>query len=196
MTAYSQPPEPLDWRQVLVPAGTEQGSQMTGHTGTVARGQASEVTFAGKGAGPSLPAGGTSLDQFTYDQAESPRVAPAVVLVPVQPPPRQQFIPLSRREGVVLELRGDEFDARLVDLNGEEEDLEGTFALDEVSPDDLPLLKSGAVFYWTIGYFDDRVGRRTRVSELRFRRLPADDSRLFDEAGRKADELRTLLGIE
>jgi hypothetical protein len=116
-------------------------------------------------------------------------------MLPVHAAPKQKFIPLSRREGVVLEVRQDEFDARLVDLDGDEGDLDATFAIEELSPDDVPLLRPGAVFYWTIGYLDDQVRRRTRVSDLRFRRLPHEDVKGLAEAEAEADQIRRELGL-
>lgn len=136
-----------------------------------------------------------SSDETVALDNESAHVAPVIVL-PVRAVPRQRFIPMSRREGVVLEIRQDEFDARLVDLDGAETDLEATFAIEELSPDDVALLRAGAVFYWTIGYFDDHVRRRTRVSELRFRRLPSEDSNVLAEAEAEADQIRRELGLD
>jgi hypothetical protein len=116
-------------------------------------------------------------------------------MLPVRAAPGQKFIPLSRREGVVLEVRQDEFDARLVDLDGDESDLDATFAIEELSPVDVPLLRPGAVFYWTIGYLDNQVRRRTRVSDLRFRRLPYVEARGLMDAEAEADQIRRELGL-
>lgn len=99
-------------------------------------------------------------------------------------------------EGVIIEIRKDEFDARLVDLDGEEGDLDATFDLEELSRGDVHLLRVGAVFYWTIGYLDDHVGRRSLVSDLRFRRLPGEDPKEVDKAETEADQIRRDLGLE
>jgi hypothetical protein len=51
------------------------------------------------------------------------------------------------------------------------------FGLSMVAPNDLPLLKEGAAFYWCMGYRQENDGDRAYVSFLRFRRFP----RLSDE---------------
>lgn len=44
--------------------------------------------------------------------------------------------------------------------------------LDEVPQSDRQLVVPGAVFYWSIAYWDSPSGSRRTVSTLRFRRLP------------------------
>jgi hypothetical protein len=176
-----------EWQQLTVPLGTLARSIETGSLTT--RGDGAELTYA-----RNYVAGAAAADTVVGREGE--RVAaPAVVMLPVRAAPKQKFIPLSRREGVVLEVREDEFDARLVDLDGHEGDLDATFAIEELSPDDVALLRVGAVFYWTIGYFDDQVRRRTRVSDLRFRRLPAEDPRGLPDAEAEAEQIRRELGL-
>ena len=43
--------------------------------------------------------------------------------------------------------------------------------LDEVSEDDLKLLRPGAVFYWSVGQSINEAGRKVNESVIRFRRL-------------------------
>ncbi len=50
-----------------------------------------------------------------------------------------------------------------------------TLELEEVTSDDIPLLKPGAVFYWSIGYADYPGRPRVRESRVRFRRIPGMD---------------------
>jgi hypothetical protein len=82
--------------------------------------------------------------------------------------------PLQSWEGVVLKVTDDTFYVRLVDLSGNRAEEEMELEKQELSDFDLELLETGAIFYWTIGY---RVklprGARERVSQIRFRRLPA-----------------------
>jgi hypothetical protein len=73
----------------------------------------------------------------------------------------------------VLRVSGQTFWARLYDRTTDARDEEAEFFLDDVSVDDLPLLAPGAVFYWSVGYFDSPTRERSRQSLLRFRRLPA-----------------------
>jgi hypothetical protein len=57
-----------------------------------------------------------------------------------------------------------------------------------LSPNDLPLLREGATFYWCMGYRQDNDGDRAYVSFLRFRRFPRLSSKqVADARGRAAD---------
>jgi len=44
------------------------------------------------------------------------------------------------------------------------------FTLEEISEDDVDLVRPGAIFYWSIGYQVDKFGRRSTQSSLRFKR--------------------------
>lgn len=44
------------------------------------------------------------------------------------------------------------------------------FTFDEISEDDLDLVRPGAIFYWSVGYQVDKFGRRSTQSSLRFKR--------------------------
>jgi len=127
-------------------------------------------------------------------------LASPVVSLPYVQPDARSFKALSKREGVVLALESDEFTARLTNLLGNDGDglgdLEATFALDEVSPADLALVHTGAIFYWNIGYYDDPSGQRHRVSELRFRRIPVWQPREIANAREEARRLRAELGLD
>jgi hypothetical protein len=122
-----------------------------------------------------------------------------VIQLPAIPPDKGLFISLAKREGVVLAHTPTEFTARLTNiLDGVEDadaDLEAVFSLDEVSPSDRDLVKDGAIFYWNIGYYDDPSGQRHRVSEIRFRRLPAWLPGELRNAARAAADIRRRLGI-
>jgi hypothetical protein len=83
------------------------------------------------------------------------------------------FSTLERWEGHVVEVTDDGFVAHLTKGSrqlGPDEQAE--FDREEVSPDDLELLRPGAVFYWTTGYETAAHGQRQIVSRLRFQRLP------------------------
>jgi hypothetical protein len=102
--------------------------------------------------------------------------------------------PIQSWEGVVLDVAHDTFSVRLVDLSGDRPEEEMELDKQELSDFDLELLDTGAIFYWTIGY---RIrmprGARERVSQIRFRRLPAWTSSEIaaaeESAERLADEL-------
>lgn len=62
------------------------------------------------------------------------------------------------------------------------------FDISIVSPNDLPLLKEGATFYWCMGYRQENDGDRAYVSFLRFRRFPRlTDRQVATARGRAAD---------
>jgi len=99
---------------------------------------------------------------------------------------REKLIALQSWEGTVLDVEGDSFVARLIDVNGDHLDEEVSLAKEELCDFDLELLESGAIFYWTIGYRYQPGGARERVSRIRFRRLPAWTKRQLDEARERA----------
>lgn len=116
------------------------------------------------------------------EQEQVDRTAPVTVLPPKLLPtnlkgatePAAMLQPLQSWEGVVLQVKDDTFSVRLVDLSGDRAEEEMELETQELSDFDLELLEPGAIFYWTVGY---RVklprGARERVSQIRFRRLPA-----------------------
>lgn len=106
------------------------------------------------------------------------------------------FTSLQKWEGVVLEVREDSFLARLVDLTRPGPDEEAEFSLDEISKEDRPLVRPGAIFYWNIGYHESYSGQRTRVSIIRFRRLPAWTQEEIEAARQEAERIRTSIGWE
>ena len=105
-----------------------------------------------------------------------------------------RFNPLQKWEGVVLEIHGDTFLARLADLTHPNTAEEVELPIAEVSDADHGLMMPGALFYWTIGYLDDRYGQRQRVSRIRFRRVPAWTNEEIESARQEADRLAERLG--
>jgi hypothetical protein len=88
------------------------------------------------------------------------------------PVPREFFVALQRWEGYVESVAEETFLARLVDLAGQLPEEVAEFFLSDVSDGDRGLLQPGAVFYWSVGYRLSSTRRRSKVSLLRFRRLP------------------------
>jgi hypothetical protein len=117
---------------------------------------------------------------------------------PVLPPPirsRGQFTALAQWEGIVLDAFDDYFVARVVPLDGgPKEDME--FPLSEVSTYDRELVQEGALFFWSIGYFDAVSGQRTRSSVIRFRRLPRRSVQQLQAASTRAARLLNDLGVQ
>jgi len=82
---------------------------------------------------------------------------------------------LQQFEGTVEAVSDDgtAFTARLRDRTEVDmPDEMAEFELEEVSSFDQPLVRPGAVFYWSIGYRVARHGGKQRTSEIRMRRLP------------------------
>ncbi|WP_131787294.1 hypothetical protein [Protofrankia symbiont of Coriaria ruscifolia] len=70
----------------------------------------------------------------------------------------------------MTELYASYFRAQIIDLKTDEVSVV-EFYLDDVSKDDLPLCKPGALFYWTIGKVTRPSGQVENTSVIRFRRL-------------------------
>jgi hypothetical protein len=130
------------------------------------------------------------LNKASADGARQPKH-----VISLKTEPRQSaFISLQKWEGVVLEVLSDSFLARLVDLTRTGPDEEAEFPLDEVSEEDRPLIRPGAIFYWNIGYHNSYSGQRTRTSIIRFRRLPAWTREEIEAAKREAERLGESIG--
>ena len=151
----------------------------------------------GHGRSPTAELTNEESPPLTYSFAsnrQADRETPEIP-VPRPSPARHSVLAIQKWEGYVVEVQKESFAARLTDLTnpGTQEDAE--FAACELSPDDLPLLRTGAVFYWTIGRQTDSTGRQQTISELRFRRLPSWTPEEYREASVEAKRIAHLLGI-
>lgn len=99
------------------------------------------------------------------------RIVELVLPPPKMPPFKEYFKAIQKWEGKVISFAGDTFKATLSPLVGDKIDQEAEIYVEDVTPDERPLIEPGAVFYWSIGYLERPSGRR-RESVLRFRRLP------------------------
>lgn len=98
---------------------------------------------------------------------------------------------LQHWDGTVTAIDDGEFTAEIRDLTDPANYREEvTLDLDEVSPDDRPLLELGAVFRWSIGYKTSSAGQRERVSQLRFVRIPGWRKSVIDKIKQRAAELQ------
>lgn len=108
-----------------------------------------------------------------------------------------RFILLQQWEGAVLNIYEETFTALIYDQTNPQNDPEEVdLLLEEVSPQDRPLLQEGAIFYWSIGYDDLSNGQRKRSSNIRFRRLPAWSKKDIDRIMEKASALNAFLRSE
>lgn len=108
-----------------------------------------------------------SPDQRRAEIASMPLVPPSFRAMP-------SLHALQEWEGYVVEIRDDDFTARLVDLTGgaDYEDEEADIPLCEVSAADAEKIRVGSIFRWVIGY-ERAAGPVRRVSQIVFRDLPA-----------------------
>jgi len=103
--------------------------------------------------------------------------------------PRANVQVLQRWEGIVTETDTDSFWAELKDLSEPDFPLELVeLPIAEIHPDDQPLIRSGACFYWSIGIKTSDRGVITRVSEIRFQRLPVWTRRSIAAAKKEAEK--------
>ncbi len=108
----------------------------------------------------------------------------------------EKFTSLQKWEGYIIEKKEDSFTARLINRTIDSSEEIAEFDLTDVGEEDLYLVESGAVFYWNIGYLDRRSGGRRRISEIRFRRLPAWSEAELDSANKEAKKMRKIFANE
>jgi hypothetical protein len=105
--------------------------------------------------------------------------------------------PVQEWEGVVTEVSGDDFEARLHSagrLVGVEET--ALFPRAVVPKDDVDLLKVGAIFSWSISAGRSPEGHYTATSEIKFRRHPVWSERDIALARSQAERWRNSIRWE
>lgn len=117
------------------------------------------------------------------------------VSIPTPTLPQPEFDALQKWEGHVVSVTETDFTATLVDLTQPGIEEEAVLGLSEVTEDDLPLVRPGAVFYWSVGYRVDQSGERSRSSVIWFRRLPAWTEKEIERAQARAAELKAKLNL-
>ena len=110
--------------------------------------------------------------------------------LPSTPEPKASLDVRQEWEGYVVEMRGDEFVARLVDLiaGSTHEEEEALIPAAAISENDVATVDVGSVFRWVIGYERSAAGTRERVSRIVFRDQPRMAQHDFREARRWARE--------
>ncbi len=103
-------------------------------------------------------------------------------------------ISLQKWQGIVTQIFKDSFYSDLINLTHEGFDEETEFSIEEVSPEDQSLIEVGAIFYWSIGYHHSYSGQRTRMSQIRFKRMPNWSKKAIEMAEKKAKKTATLFG--
>lgn len=99
---------------------------------------------------------------------------------------------LQEWEGYVLEVVGDQFVARLIDLTAgsSHEDEEAIIPLSEISHGDAAALQAGGIFRWIIGYERSPSGIEKCVSRIVFRRCRRMTDREYQKGQKWASETR------
>lgn len=99
--------------------------------------------------------------------------------------PRQSFV------GTVISVNNDsrEFDARIVDRTDvNRSDEIATFSFESIPEPDISLIKSGAEFFWYIGYKQGVRTPRENFSKIRFRRLAKWTAKDINRINKKASD--------
>jgi hypothetical protein len=107
---------------------------------------------------------------------------------------KRKFAPVYQWEGVVEEVNGEGFRARLRPLEAGPADADrieyADFDFDDLADEsDHDFIAEGAVFYWTVGRSNNEAGTQTKTSLVRFRRLPPTTENQIKAAAREAEAL-------
>ena len=139
--------------------------------------------------------GPTSLQQGAG--ASAPNGELTILPLRVKPVPMASLHPTQEWEGYVIEVREDDFEARLLDLTAGDpvarED--AVIPLEELDDDDRATLAIGAIFRWVIGYERSPAGARRSVSQIVFLDLPPLRECDLDRGREWADRLRQKWGL-
>lgn len=136
---------------------------------------------------PKINGSSSALDISPFVQLSQPKV-------PAVEPRKEYYSAVQKWEGYVMEVNQETFVARLVPVFGEGTDQIAEIYVEEVSVTERNLIKSGAVFYWFIGYLDRPQGR-VRASIIKFRRLPVWDRYDLNKAEVEAARIRSVLDV-
>lgn len=104
------------------------------------------------------------------------RVSVPEMPLPVWPqaPETHETQLLEQWEGTVQNVSSRKFEAKLRSIIAPNpSDEKASFQILDVPDADLPLIVTGAVFYWSVGYRKEKNGQKSLMSIIRFRRLPA-----------------------
>lgn len=109
---------------------------------------------------------------------------------------RPKFQVLQKWEGIVEEINGDTILVKLIDLTNGGTHEETELDLQDISPDDIQLVKKGAMFYWSIGYETQRDRQVKKSSFIKFKRLPKLDPSQFDVIHDRARQLEDQILLD
>ncbi len=108
---------------------------------------------------------------------------------------RGHFLALRKWEGIVESVLESSFIARLKDVANEVPDERVEIDFDELTNhDEKVLVKTGAIFSWTMGYSVTQSGTRKRQAILIFRRMPSWTEENIKKGFEIADEMYEAFG--
>jgi hypothetical protein len=99
------------------------------------------------------------------------------------------FVISQKWVGNIIELTNNGFKAKLIDKTSGGTYEIGEFEKNDVSRDDLPLIRIGATFYLSVGYENNSSGQIAKSLVLRFQRLAEWTEQDFDSAKDAADNI-------
>lgn len=108
---------------------------------------------------------------------------------------QRESLSLQKWEGVVMSVSSQSFIARLYDLMADKPEEEAEFLIDKVLVDDRGLIKPGAFFYWSIGYFTCQTSPQEAFSIVKFRRMPGWSNQELRTIDQSAKALRAELSM-
>ena len=140
---------------------------------------------------------GNANSMATATPQETDPVRDPIPLLPQTSSRPVGFVALQEWEGYVIDIRDEDFVARLWDLTGgaRREEEEATIPFVEIAERDRLTMRLGSIFRWSIGYEHTEGGTRRRVSQIVFRDLPVVTKADLDEASEWATETLRLLGL-
>lgn len=142
-------------------------------------------------------AAGNTGSMATATPQETDPVRDPILLLPQTSSRPVGFVALQEWEGYVIDVRDEDFVARLWDLTGgaRREEEEATIPFVEIAERDRLTMRLGSIFRWSIGYEHTEGGTKRRVSQIVFRDLPVVTKADLDEASEWATETLRLLGL-
>jgi len=101
------------------------------------------------------------------------------------------MVPYQMWEGYVTSVISSEnrFTADLHDKAGLLQSYSAEISITEVNPEDIDLVKEGAVFYWTFGRVNEHKANSFNFDQIRFRRMPNWSRLRLDRIAKHADDL-------
>jgi hypothetical protein len=159
-------------------------------TGELTSGSSTELSSTAGGSAQELPTGEVVPLRVRLEVRRP-------LLFPQEQSPELQenFLVLQDWEGVVETIDAGTFTARLRDRTNNEAYAaeKAELPMADISNDDQELVRSGAIFYLTIGRLTRANGRQDRLGRLVFRRLPGWTASTLLRAEQRAERLRRFL---